>query len=189
MGLDMYLTGRVSTKNWNFNKDKEKFSVIVGKVQSNGMGCRELPLPEITSVSFEAGYWRKANAIHGWMVENVQNGEDNCAEYWISMDNLLDLKELCETVLTALENSPKGTIEYKMGWGPDGDIMGTKEVYILNDDAVESLPPTKGFFFGSHDVDDWYVQDLKSTIEIVEQCLKYSDEVDGEINFYYQASW
>ena len=26
----------------------------------------------------EVGYWRKANAIHGWFVRNVQNGKDDC---------------------------------------------------------------------------------------------------------------
>ena len=29
----------------------------------------------------EVAYWRKQNAIHNWMVENVQRGVDNCASY------------------------------------------------------------------------------------------------------------
>ena len=26
----------------------------------------------------QVGYWRKANQIHNWFVENVQDGEDDC---------------------------------------------------------------------------------------------------------------
>jgi len=50
-------------------------------------------------VSLEAMYWRKANAIHGWFVENCQDGEDNCQEYWVSREKLINLKDLCQDIL------------------------------------------------------------------------------------------
>lgn len=42
-------------------------------------------------------YWRKANAIHGWFVENVQDGEDDCGCYEVSYSQLLNLYDtLCD---------------------------------------------------------------------------------------------
>jgi|1186.fasta_scaffold611083_1 hypothetical protein len=32
----------------------------------------------------DAGYWRKANPVHRWFVENVQHGEDDCRKYYVS---------------------------------------------------------------------------------------------------------
>ena len=33
-------------------------------------------------------YWRKANAIHDWFVDNIQGGEDDCNAYNLSIDYL-----------------------------------------------------------------------------------------------------
>ena len=50
----------------------------------------------------------------------------------------------------------------------------------------ELLPTTKGFFFGNTEYDNYYVSDIKSTIEGLEQILS-EDVSHGE--FYYQSSW
>ncbi|NLK92374.1 MAG: hypothetical protein GX273_04465 [Bacteroidales bacterium] len=42
----------------------------------------------------EIMYWRKANEIHNWFVENVQNGVDDCGYYEVSIDQLYDLMDL-----------------------------------------------------------------------------------------------
>ena len=42
-------------------------------------------------------YWRKANAIHGWFVENCQDGIDECQKTYITKTDLIKLKELCES--------------------------------------------------------------------------------------------
>ena len=52
----------------------------------------------ISHVIEEVGYWRKANQIHGWFVDNVQNGIDNCQEFEVSLTNLKGLLETCERV-------------------------------------------------------------------------------------------
>ena len=36
-------------------------------------------------------YWRKANQIHNWMVNNVQDGNDDCGLYEVSIDHILEL--------------------------------------------------------------------------------------------------
>ena len=52
-------------------------------------------------VSVNAAYWRKVNAVHKWFVDNVQNGEDDCDEYYVSHDQL---KELLTTARQCLFN-------------------------------------------------------------------------------------
>lgn len=47
--------------------------------------------------------WGNANAIHRWFVENVQQGQDNCAEYGVSEEDLRELLSLCTQVLEASE--------------------------------------------------------------------------------------
>lgn len=51
------------------------------------------------SVSVNCAYWRKVNSVHKWFVDNVQDGEDNCQEYYVSHDKL---KELLTTARQAL---------------------------------------------------------------------------------------
>ena len=87
-------------------------------------------------------YWRKANQIHRWFVENVQNSVDNCAMYYVSKESLYKLKELCEKVLE------------------------DKELANL------LLPTSNGFFFGSIEYDEWYFKDLEYTVEELNKLLK-----------------
>lgn len=52
--------------------------------------------------------------------------------------------------------------------------------------AKELLPTCEGFFFGDTNYDEWYVEDLKDTIKVLEEILS---EDDGDYNYYYEASW
>jgi hypothetical protein len=53
------------------------------------------------SIFHEVGYWRKANAIHGWFVDNAQNGVDDCGYYELTKEILEKLlKEVEETIKT-----------------------------------------------------------------------------------------
>lgn len=88
------------------------------------------------------GYWRKANAIHKWFVENVQDGEDDCEFHRpVTKDDLEALFELC------------------------------REVLADNSKANELLPNTSGFFFGSQQYDVWYFEDIKKTAELCKQLI------------------
>ena len=65
MGLDMYLKGKKFL--WTDERKKLKVSGV------------KLPKGvEISGIEFNVGYWRKANAIHNWFVENVQKYDDDC---------------------------------------------------------------------------------------------------------------
>ena len=61
-------------------------------------------------------------------------------------------------------------------------------VKVLKDDtkAKELLPTCEGFFFGSTEYDEWYVDDLERTIEILEPLINSEDKWS---DFIYEASW
>ncbi len=136
MGLDMYLYGA------NHKIDSE---TTTSKIELK-----------------EVGYWRKHNAIHNWMVKNVQDSVDNCAMYYVPEHDLKKLLLACKTVL---ENP---TVE----------------------NAMKILPTVGGFFFGGTDLTDdfeleYYLDGLKYTVKLIRELL-----AEDEFEYYiYQSSW
>jgi len=172
MGLDMYLSAKRYL--WT-DKDKaisEKVGEIIGVNgdQQRRFNGSSLVVKEI---SLEAMYWRKANAIHGWFVENVQDGDDDCKEYEVERSQLEALRDLCSKILTRHE---------AMKTMSDEQI---EEMDDLDEDE-ESLEPTAGFFFGSTDKDEWYYEDLKNTAEGLRRVL---ETLPDDYSFSYHASW
>ena len=51
-------------------------------------------------VTFEVGYWRKANHIHNWFVNNIQEGQDDCREYEVSRKQLAMLLSICKELIS-----------------------------------------------------------------------------------------
>ena len=93
----------------------------------------------------EIGYWRKANQIHNWFVENIQGGIDDCGDYPVTISQLDELKTLCQEVLDDKEK------------------------------AEELLPTRAGFFFGSIEYDDYYFDELIDTIRIIDNIKNDSE--------------
>jgi hypothetical protein len=146
MGLDMYL----SAKRYLWSDQDKDLAKKVGEVigvdgdpekRFNGASL------VVKEISLEAMYWRKANAIHGWFVNVVQDGEDNCREYEVDKEQLETLRDLCKDILEH----------------PDAE-------------RDEDLEPTAGFFFGSYNKDEWYYKDLKDTVEGLDKVLALPDE-------------
>ena len=152
-----------------------------------------------------AMYWRKANAIHQWFVEHVQNGEDDCGTYEVSVEQLQELRDTCMKVLEScnivpgtVTNGYRGT---ENGWEPiieDGAVVEDPSV------AMELLPTQEGFFFGGTDYDEWYIRDIADTAKaialmlsnLVERkndwgwsCWYHKDEDDWRVEFQYHSSW
>lgn len=65
------------------------------------------------SVEVTCAYWRKANQIHDWFVTNVQSGNDNCGEYYVTQDKLKELLIICEH---SLENKDPSLLQPKEGF-------------------------------------------------------------------------
>ena len=150
MGLDMYL----ERKTYLRHSEDNVFEV---SVTLNG-NPTSIDSKRVLYVVEEIGYWRKANAIHKWFVDNVQQGKDDCGEYYVSPENL---KQLHDTCLEVLEN-PK-----------DGNLL---------------LPTASGFFFGSTEYDEYYLDDLRHTVKVCAEALRLI-EVDKRSGFYYSSSW
>jgi hypothetical protein len=92
------------------------------------------------------GYWRKANAIHGWIVENCADGVDECQEIIVSKGQL---ENLYDDVVSVLE--------------------GTSGLSEAN------LKPYPGFFFGSTEIDVWYFEDLRYTKNLLKPLIDDPD--------------
>ena len=109
MGLDMYLTAtkRVDKINWKTIQGDNKLSLdspeAIEPQFSNLMELTQLTdvATDIygASVQVTCAYWRKANQIHNWFVTNIQEGIDNCREYYVSQDQLKQLLAVCEKSL------------------------------------------------------------------------------------------
>ncbi len=138
MGLDMYLEKRTYVKQWDHQSAEEKHEVVVTK----GGQPTNIDPKKVKYIIEEAGYWRKANQIHRWFVENVQNGVDNCGDYYVGSEKLAELLELCKKV---------------------------KADHSLAD---ELLPSASGFFFGGTEYDEWYFNDIENTIAVLEEALE-----------------
>lgn len=121
----------------------------------------------------EVGYWRKANHIHNWFVENIQDGEDDCRYHReIGKADLLDLLDICEVVLAScnlIEGEVCNGHSYRNG--VETPIMEHGKYVEDPKTAKELLPTTSGFFFGGTDYDEWYVESIKNTIRIIRNVL------------------
>jgi hypothetical protein len=110
--------------------------------------------------------WRKANAIHEWFVQNVQDGEDNCREYYVSREQLEELLAKLGELLSIKNGTHNG----------DPDI------------TIEDILPTQsGFFFGSTDYDEYYWDEVERTYEAINKILN-NHKLDN-FDFAYQSSW
>lgn len=183
MGLDMYLTKKIyigGNYEWN------KVEGVVDIKKDN----KQIPidLSKVTYIDEQVAYWRKANAIHKWFVDNVQEGNDNCQSYYVSKDKLKQLLSLCKEVKKIAilkEGDVKAGATFK-----NGEFVQeyTKGKIIENaEEVAKILPTTDGFFFGSTDYDEYYLQDIDYTIEVLESLSK--DLLDLNVEFEYRASW
>ena len=152
MGLDMYLKGKRYLSTYKEDSEDAKISQDIAE------RFPEIAGRTVNEITCELGYWRKANAIHGWFVRNIQDGRDECQESYVSADKLRSLQDACRAVLADHTKA---------------DML---------------LPPTAGFFFGSSDVDQYYIEDLEVTVKIIDSIFN-SNLLEKGWDVYYQASW
>ena len=94
----MYLKAEIHTSGYSFveERERETYDGVVNAVRALPFADKESPTAEI---SINVGYWRKANAIHGWFVNECQEGVDECQKSYVPRDKLQELMELCKEVL------------------------------------------------------------------------------------------
>ena len=143
MGLDMMLNASLYLSKYN-DADKQKKEKLLEMFPELKVYLTEGENP-VQEVKAEIGYWRKANQIHNWFVNNVQNGEDDCRSYYVDRKQLEQLKSLCQQVLE------------------DKSL------------ADKLLPTQSGFFFGSTEYEGYYFTDLEDTVKIIDNALALPD--------------
>lgn len=184
----MYLTRKkyIGAK-WDHNN-------ITGTIDIK-KGDKQIPIDfkKVSYIEEEVGYWRKANAIHKWFVDNVQEGIDDCKEYYVSIEQLKELHDICQKIKSEVKLE-KGKIKngktFENGeWKPiieDGEFIENPEI------CQELLPTTSGCFFGSTEYDEYYMYDIDETIKIIEEILKDEENLNNlglYSDYYYQSSW
>lgn len=147
-----------------------------------------MPRYKNTTAKEEVGYWRKADQIHNWFVENVQNGADDCDFYECTEEDLGKLLEICMTVKNGITMVPGkihvGTTYFK------GTVTENYEDGMVIEDtsiAEELLPTCAGFFFGSTDYDESYLEDIDHTIDVLQNVLATTDFEKEMI--CYHSNW
>ena len=167
MGLDMYLYLKKSEYVGTYLADKDTDLTLDYPL---GMEKIEETLKAIDnskSVSrdtmYKVGYWRKANAIHKWFVDNCADGVDDCRPVECEVEQLESLLESC------------------------------KLVKRVPDMAARVLPTQSGFFFGSTEYDEYYFDDIDDTIKILENVIEFIKNAiankDYRWSVVYEASW
>jgi len=185
MGLDMTLTRKTFVKeyvdnNWDvrvFYKGKNaKFS-------------------DIFTVEELVCDWRKANQIHNWFVQNIQDGNDDCGCYEIGIEMLIELHDICKEVLDKVQLK-KGIVVngYEAKPGEDFTPNYQEGEMIMNPDEIEAiLPTTSGCFFGSTDYDQFYLEDVQYTYDRLTKVIEEDEHrrALGIKSFWYtyMSSW
>lgn len=154
MGLDSYVTAERHLWDFGDSNDGEKIEAI-GKLFPEMTGFK------VQQVEVELMYWRKANAIHRWFVDNVQEGVDECQKSWVTVEQLYALRDTCNAVLADRTQ------------------------------AETLLPAQKGFFFGGTEYDESYFDDVERTLAWLDKLLFKDtfDAKVKSWSFFYQASW
>ena len=170
MGLDMYL-----------KKRKKSCKRSIEEICNGDYEDYKRDLKEIA-------YWRKSNQIHKWFVDNIQNGVDDCNYYLVSKEKIEELRDICTRVLkeTKLIDGQVLQRDYTEN-GVRIKEYGLGKVVDNKEICEELLPTQQGFFFGSYDYDEWYLDDIKYTRDRLNAILDILDFEENEV--YYGSSW
>lgn len=171
MGLDIYFK-RVNKINFQFAKKKDTKDAY-----------NELKFEKI-------GYFRKVNCLLPFF-----GYEDDCSIHPIEKCQIEDLVNTAKELLTIYGTFNAQLQLYKVDLEAYKRDKGkTKLIQEKIDNlwkpfetaAQEKLPTTTGFFFGSQEYREYYVEDLMDIVEIFTKVL---DETDFDIDQVIMYCW
>lgn len=153
MGLDQYIY--LGDEYEDF--DEDYYEEIGTPVYDPDKG--ELLYYNETDFVHEIAYFRKSNWLHGYLdrlcEERANRPIGNCHYFVFSQRDLNNLLNTCR------------------------EVVKSKSTKI----AKELLPPCKGCFFGSYEIDEYYFDDIQDFIDIMQKF-----EEDNNVYLYY-AWW
>lgn len=182
MGLDMYLYKKTYVQQWLHIEPEKQFEI---EVKRGGEPYTPIKRERVSYVTEQVGCWRKFNALHGWFVENCQDGVDECQESYVGTEKLEELLETLLKVQGILNTSPKKKEMVESGWSNGEKTFVEVEVPENSEELDELFPTGSGCFFGGTEYDEYYKENVEETIEMIEGLLKE----EGSGDYYYQASW
>ena len=155
MGLDMYLYAKQSLSfYWGTEEIRKKVKSIARLMKGTKFIETDEHSRQFAEIKLQVGYWRKANQVHKYFVDNCADGKDEwCQDTYVEREHLEDLLNRCETVMKDHSR------------------------------AEELLPAQSGFFFGSTEYDGWYYSNLEYTIPILKKILKDAPK-DWEFEYH-----
>lgn len=191
MGLDMYLHqdqhfARIESLAEAYDDYRRQFDTAEKIIEAMGNSPEGVGGVDVRTTVLK---WRKENAIHNWFVKNVQDGEDDCGEYFVTDEQLLELRDTCDKVLKA-SKLVSGKVYAGTVWSdefPNGHTTFDDGKVVENADVARKLLPTAdGFFFGQTDYDEWYIRGLEYTRDGISRILKNKPD---DAWLYYSSSW
>jgi len=165
MGLDMYLSASKYVSGYSHSNQvsQEAYGALLEAIGLDRSDIGD-DAPSAT-VTINIAYWRKANAIHNWFIENVAGGVDDCQPVSVSRE---ELQELCDDI--------------------EGVILGRDNPEDPEAaDHEDILPTQSGFFFGGTEYDEYYWGYLERTLGKLSAIL--ADPKFEDFDFEYRASW
>jgi len=149
MGLDMYLSVRRYVSQYNWEGDKKvadpRYQAVLDTAELSSYSGSEYGGATVEAI---AVYWRKANSIHQWFVDNCAGGIDDCRPVGVTYSHL-------EELLNAIE-----------------EVLKDRSL------AQDLLPTQAGFFFGATEYDEYYWENLEWTKKALKKLLKQAKDDD-----------
>lgn len=193
MGLDMYLYAQKyeSISSWELDKEerKEKEKEIVKEFYPEDL--QKIGLTHIRDnflskqTRYQIGYWRKFNALQAFFENRVESDYELCHGIYVYEDTIKELISTFNKILKDIKTCETEEIQYCNGWCNGEKTYDTKEVY-KSQVAQELLPPGDGFFYGSQEIDEWYVEDIKYSLKLFKKALEL---MKLGYDIIYEASW
>jgi len=185
----MYAARRFNVQNLDSESDEKRFSV---KVTCGGQPLKDLDCDRVSAVEEQVMYWRKASHIHSWFVDNVQCGKDDCAAYRVSEYKLRELFSVCQKVIEASKLVDGTVYAGRIPSLGDSKPVGLRAPgRVIEDPTVAKrlLPTREGFFFGSTEYDEGYLDDVKDTHDWAARMLSDLDTATVANSIVYSSSW
>ena len=189
MGLDMQLYRKRYTKNWSYLGSR--FEVRLKKDGGN------VPLKNPVAVTEELMVWRKANAIHNFFVNECYFSDETDSSPVMMRalpDDLRELKRRADKILETVK-LVEGKIKNgftltekgeKLDMWIDGEHIADEAHLKL---CRELLPTVDGYFFGSQEYDQFYVEDLQDTQDMLSELMADTEWDTADYDYEYHADW
>lgn len=135
MGLDSYLyvkqehSAKTLKQILELAKTDTKLQEAIGEDMEV---LEELAQEGYVDTSHQVAYWRKANQIHNFFIQECAGGEADCRLVYVCMEDLKELVRRCKKIIK--------TVQYKKDWVSNGILFGSNEQEIFYLDDGTKLP-------------------------------------------------